>query len=102
MLCTNVDPNMNNLTPRFSELLRAVICQELSLQDFCRAYERLWNLEASTENLPSPTYALLSDLFDEVALYSPFPREQWGYPGYRTGEEILSYATKVLDELEEK
>lgn len=86
---------------RFFALFEGLRTGEIAVKDFCVAYERLWTYEATTENVPSSIYPFLSALFDEVVLFSPFPKEQWEYPRYRTGDEIHSAATKAHEAISE-
>jgi hypothetical protein len=87
---------MTTMEKSFKIAIEALLANELPVQEFCRNYERLWNLEASKENLPPRSYALFSKLFDEVALFSPFPRDQWGYQGYRDEQEVREAAASTL------
>lgn len=68
----------------------------ISTQEFCTLFERIWNFEFEKKSVSNEIFETLDFLFDEVVLFSPFPREQWGYPKYRDEAEILAAAAKAL------
>ncbi len=68
----------------------------ISTQEFCTLFERIWNLQFEKKSVPHKIFETLDFLFNEVVLFSPFPREQWGYPKYRDEAEILAAAAKAL------
>jgi len=74
----------------------------ISAQEFCVSFERIWNFDFKKNSVSIEIYEALDFLFDEVVLFSPFPREQWEYPKYRDEMEIRSAAAKVLLLLENK
>ena len=68
----------------------------ISTQEFCTLFERIWNFEFEKNSVSTEIYESLDFLFDEVVLFSPFPKEQWEYPKYREEAEIWAAATKAL------
>lgn len=68
----------------------------ISTQDFCNSFERIWNFQFEKKSISNSVFESLNFLFDEVALFCPFPREQWEYPEYRDETEIYVAAAKVL------
>ena len=67
----------------------------ISAQDFCILYERYWNFEFEKKCVSKEIFEALQFLFDEVVLFSPLHREQWGYPKYRDEAEIRVAAGKA-------
>lgn len=68
----------------------------ISTQEFCTLFERIWNFEFEKGSVSNEIFVSLDFLFDEVVLFSPFPREQWGYPKYRDDAEIRAAAAKAI------
>jgi len=87
------------------QLLKNFQEHQISVQVFCTNYEETWNFGVTRENVPSDDYSILSALFDEIVLYSPFPKSQWDYPKYRTEDEIyqaVATASKGLAKVRSK
>ena len=68
----------------------------ISTQEFCASFERIWNFEFEKKSLSKEVFESLDFMFNEVVLFSPFPREQWGYPKYRDETEIRTAAARSL------
>lgn len=64
----------------------------LGIEEFCRCVENMWNFEMDEKRVPEELRLQLESLFDEVVWFSPFPREEWGYPAYRDEIEIRDAA----------
>lgn len=87
---------MESLVHKILLLLGNFQEHKITVQTFCSAYEDIWNFEITPKNVPEAIYPILSRLFDEVVYYSPFPKNQWDYPCYRTEEEIRHAVTQAL------
>lgn len=76
-------------------------CQgSMDVSTFCQRFESLWNFEVERLSFSSEELAALDALFDEVALFSPLPRAEWGYPGYRDESQVrlaASFALRVVE-----
>lgn len=68
----------------------------LDVEEFCRCFENIWNFEVDRLNLADDLRLNLENLFDEVVWFSPFPREEWGYPGYRDETDIRNAAVPAM------
>lgn len=78
------------------DLVESFVDGRLSVQDFCNAFERAWNFEVERADFTAEQRQALEQLFDGVVLFSPLPRESWGYPKYRDANEILHVAQDAL------
>lgn len=82
------------------ELLKAMFLElyegQRGVEEFCRCFENIWNFEVEKSNLTDDLRLRLDDLFDQVVLFSPFPREEWGYAGYRDESEIRRAAEPAM------
>jgi hypothetical protein len=86
-----------------SELLRKLLDDfltgKLKAETFCRDVVNAYNDAIDDSALTSAEQPIFEELFDEAAWYSPFPREEWEYPHYRTEEEIKTAALKAAAKL---
>jgi hypothetical protein len=80
-------------------LISSFVGKAISAQEFCTSFENIWNFEADKESIPQNIYERLNSLFDEVVLFSPFPREQWGYPNYRSETDIILAANTAFNSI---
>lgn len=86
---------MNDIS-KVRVLLSSLLDGSLGAEDFCRQYENFWNFELNEDDVPEDLTGALRTLFEEVVLFSPFPREEWEYPGYRDEIEIRQAAEPVM------
>ncbi len=87
---------MSSDMQRIKAALAALNEGRVEVDAFCRKFEDLWNLHIDQTNLPDDLCACLGALFDEVVWFSPYPREDWDYPGYRDEGEIRRAAAPVI------
>lgn len=80
-------------------LLVRLSTNEIGAQEFCKSFENYWNFEAEKKEIPAKALESLEFLFNEVVLFSPFPRDEWEYPKYRDADDILRAAVKALDSI---
>lgn len=66
---------------------------------FCSSFEQAFNFDVEQEALTAVECAAFQRLFDEVAYFSPFPKESWEYPHYRTEEQVRQAARAAEAEL---
>lgn len=78
------------------DLIEKLQRRAIPVQEFCTFFERIWNFEFEKKSISHEMFESLDFLFDEVALFSPFPREQWEYPKYRDEMEIRAAAEGAL------
>lgn len=79
------------------ELMQSCLANKVAVEHFCRWYENFWNFELLQPSADEGR--ALEALFDEVVLFSPFPRNEWGYPAYRDEAEIRQAIGVTLSEL---
>ncbi|WP_314104506.1 hypothetical protein [uncultured Stenotrophomonas sp.] len=87
---------MDDDLKRLAGALLGLESGRMSAQEFCRFFESLWNLEINKAGLPDELYTCLDHLFDEVAWFSPYPRDQWEYPHYRDEAQIRQAAVPAM------
>jgi len=83
------------------EIVESFAKGSMLAQEFCVAFENAWNFGIEKSAISSDAKMALERLFNEVVLFSPFPRESWGYPKYRDADEVLSAARDALRVIEQ-
>jgi|GEM_PF-1270531 len=88
---------MNTVTlEEIRKLLDKLQQNAVPIQEFCVLFEQSWNFCFDKSGISTELYRHLDFLFDEVVLFSPFPRAQWEYPMYRDEGEIRHAVTQAL------
>jgi hypothetical protein len=81
------------------DLMQRVVAGQMSVADFCSGYEHHFNFDWP-DRRDCSDIQLFQELFDEIVYFSPFPRETWEYPKYRSADEILSHVRQTLAKFE--
>jgi hypothetical protein len=86
-----------------SELLHKILfdylAEKIDAPLFCRNFEHAWNFDVELGTLTPAEYKTFSRLFDEVALFSPFPEERAEVPHLRDEQQILQAALAAKADL---
>ena len=78
--------------------MKGVLAGEFEVKDFCLLFERHYNFEWPDRSSCNDI-RIFEDLFNEVVLFSPLPKEKWEYPKYRTADEVLVHVRQSLSQL---
>lgn len=73
---------------RLHELIESTKSGATAIGEFCKAFERIYNLELVKSSVPKDELRALGALFDKVVWYSPFPQERARIPQYLGEAEI--------------
>lgn len=90
---------MNTLTngPNDGLLLAQMLLRgELSVQAFCGAFERWWNLTGTRPHKNAPIYAAHAELFEVVIWYCPYPNERARIPNYTSEDDVFVAVRRLL------
>lgn len=74
-------------------LIRLYLSGHHDVGTFCREFEATYNFEIEQSKLSARERAVFAELFDKVALYSPFPRDIEQYPALQSAEQIRAAVT---------
>ncbi len=77
-------------------LMRLVDRGKLSVEAFCREFERGYVLELDRATIGVGEATALALVFDRVVWYTPFPRDREEYPGYVGDVEVLTAVATAL------
>jgi len=77
-------------------LMRLVHRRELSVEAFCREFERCYVLELDRATIGAREATALALVFDRAAWYTPFPRDRRQYPGYVGDAAVLTAVATAL------
>jgi hypothetical protein len=81
------------------KLLDDFLAGKLKVETFCRDVELAYNDAIDDSALTSAEQPIFEELFDQVVWFSPYPRETWEYPGYKTETEIKDAARRTAEKL---
>ena len=84
---------------KLHELVRLVSTDAIQIDDFCRQFEALYNLQLDKKELDDVESTAFRALFDNVVWYSPFPAERQRIPNYLGEQEILVAARGTFQQL---
>jgi hypothetical protein len=72
---TPLNRNPKELFSYLDELFLRVLRKEVSIEDFCREYEDIFNFELTRDGLSLVEHEIYEKLFDTIAWFSPDPRD---------------------------
>jgi hypothetical protein len=75
---------------RIWDLIDKVRSAQISVQEFCVTFERIYNFDLDLSVLTPTEAAVLKRVFDTVTWYSPFPDERVTYPHYRDEADVMA------------
>jgi hypothetical protein len=87
---------MKNAHHYFFNLIFNFLENKIEPEKFRISYENSWTFEVEKNDLPQEAFRALQELFDEVVLFSPFAKDTWEYPNYRTEADIRNIAQITL------
>ena len=86
---------------RLYGLVRARLGKDISVEDFCREFERTYNFGVSEGELSPSEQEIFSELFDTVAWFTPLASERQELPKHFKDEKAVEAAVcKARLELE--
>lgn len=77
---------------RLFRLVRARLGKDISVEDFCREFERTYNFGVNEGELSPTEQEVFSELFDTVAWFTPLASERQELPKHFKDEKAVEAA----------
>ena len=76
--------------------MESVLAETISIAQFCQLFEKIYNFELDTSTLSANEVSSLSELFDAVVWFSPYPEERLQIPHYLGEAEIIEAVKRAM------
>lgn len=81
---------MPSWSQRAQTLMNDFLDEKIDVQQFCSAYEQLWNFDEDRAALSAADLAVFEKLLDVTAWYTPVGEDRRTVPRYKDEAEVLN------------